>query len=1502
MSEPSERELSVFSAARRLAAQERAAYLDQSCAEDAALRQRVEQLLQAGEEAPGFLLEPAPGARRPFAPSIVPKLLQNTASPGEQAGDRIGHYKLLRQIGEGGCGVVYLAEQEEPVRRRVALKVIKLGMDTKSVIARFEAERQALALMEHPNIAKVLDAGATDTGRPYFVMELVEGLKITDYCDRSNLSTRERLNLFVEVCQAVQHAHQKGVIHRDLKPSNILVTPRDGPASAGCPKVIDFGIAKATTGQPLTDKTVFTAFEQFMGTPAYMSSEQAEMSELSIDTRTDIYSLGVLLYELLTGRTPFDAAELLQSGLEAMRRTIREKEPSRPSTRLSTLLEGELSTTAKRRQIEPLKLIHLVRGDLDWIVMKCLEKDRSHRYDTANALALDIERYLANEPVAARPPSRVYRLRKLIHRNKLAFAAASATTAALVLGLIASTYSLVRERAAHERAAAASRESRMTLAASYFSQAIQLISNHNHIDALAYLARSLSLNPTNNAASTRLITLLAYHSWMLPTLTLPHADEPLSAQFSPDGTRVVTASSDQIVRVWDARNGKLLLGSLRHLGAVHSAQFSSDGQRIVTASADQTAMVWDAQSGQPASPALRHDDAVFMARFSPDAERVVTASADGSLRIWNARTGRPLTEPLKHGGRVRTAEFDCTGELIVSASDDLTARVWDANTGECLVRSLKHGGWVSMARFSPDGRRIVTASFDHSARVWDTRTGQPVTPPLKHAHQVAWAEFSPDGKRVVTASLDNTARVWDAQTGEPVTRPLPHENHVGSAQFSSDGSRIVTASADGTARVWYVVTGQPACEALQHDGAVTAAQFSPDGKRVITAAADRGVSIWDRVGREALGLPFQHGLALRAEFSPDGHRLVTAANRGSARVWDARSGRPLAPPLPHDDQVLWAVFSPDGKRILTASLDGTARIWDAQTGQPLAKPLAHRSAVQWARFSPDGRQVITASSDSTARVWDAGSGEPLTPPLIHGGEVGGAEFSPDGKRVLTFSRDKSARVWDAQTGAPLTPPLRHKDQVRSAHFSPNGARVVTASWDHTARVWDAQSGQPVSKPLKHGGAVRSAQFSPDGKRIVTASDDGTARIWEAEAGQPVTKPLQHGAAVNIAEFSPDGRRIATATISAENTLLLWDADTGHVLGELVTAARAAGAVRFSQDGRRLVMGCAATSVWDLPPVTGACPRWLLSLAEGISGQTVDNRNLLEKIESNRMTIVNSVREQLQESAANDWVTWGRWFLAKPDTETISPHSSMTLAEYVENRIESGTTEAVEECERLPLLGPQLLHRIEQARAKLEQQQRLTASRDRFENSSRQGTNPRSAAPESTEAHSTGRQVIYDDTLQNDWENKSWAKVDFANTSSAFAGSNSISVLAGPRTALYLRHTGYGLTNFDQLSFWVNGGESAKELFLQATLKDFAQPGVPLTVPGGEWTQVIEPLSALGVEGQRTFDGFWLQENTGSAQKVFYVDQIELQQSTKITEANTPPRPSEPPRSRPDVPR
>jgi hypothetical protein len=484
-------------------------------------------------------------------------------------------------VGEGGCGAVYVAEQTEPVRRRVALKVIKLGMDTRQVVARFEAERQALAMMDHPNIAKVLDAGTTETGRPFFVMELVRGIRITDYCDQNNLTMHERLGLFIKVCQAIQHAHQKGIIHRDIKPSNILVALNDG---VPVPKVIDFGIAKATEGR-LTDATVYTQLHQFIGTPAYMSPEQAEMSGLDIDTRSDIYSLGVLLYELRVGKTPFDAQELMSQGIDAMRKTIREKYPLRPSTKLGTLQGEELTTTARRRSVESSKLARLLRGDLDWIVMKCLEKDRTRRYDTANGLAMDIARHLSNEAVAARPPSSTYRFQKLVHRNKLAFAAATAVTVALVIGIVISAWQAVRATHARQEAELAHKgeETLRLQAQQKQAEAEAAEASEKELRRLAQVQAYAADMKAGQAAleqnsRQQAVTLLnqfwpkpgepdlrgiewrylwqaakgeQIYTWKLPGM-VP------GAHFSPDGREMAAACFDGVLRIFNVASGKLV--------------------------------------------------------------------------------------------------------------------------------------------------------------------------------------------------------------------------------------------------------------------------------------------------------------------------------------------------------------------------------------------------------------------------------------------------------------------------------------------------------------------------------------------------------------------------------------------------------------------------------------------------------------------------------------------------------------------------------------------------------------------------------------------------------------------------------------------------------------------------------------------------------------------------------------------------------------------------------
>jgi len=708
-------------------------------------------------------------------------------------------------------------------------------------------------------------------------------------------------------------------------------------------------------------------------------------------------------------------------------------------------------------------------------------------------------------------------------------------------------------------------KARVLTAASYVEKGQSLLDGHP-MQALPYFAAAK--DGATEASVTDL--LLAQASRNLPLVTfVGHSSLVRKAAFSPDGTRVVTASYDQTAQIWDASTGMPVTPPLEHHGFVHAAAFSPDGTRVVTASYDKTARVWNAVTGKPVTPPFEHQGFVYAALFSPDGTRVVTASQDQTARVWDASTGRPVTSPLKHRGEVNAAVFSPDGMRVVTASDDGTARIWDTSTGEPVAVPLKHGREVTAAVFSSDGTRVITASFDKTARVWDATTGEPVTAPLEHQGELTAAAFSPDGKRVVTAGYDKTAQIWDASTGKPMSPPLEHQGAVRAAVFSSDGTRVVTVSGDKMARIWDSSTGKLVAPPLEHPDVPITAAFSPDGKRVVTAGYDKMARIWDATAGKPVIPPLEHqGFVYTAAFSPDGTRVVTASYDKTARIWDVLTGKPVTPLLEHQGFALTAAFSPDGTRVVTASEDRTARVWDASTGKPVTPPLEHQGQVNAAVFSLDGTRVVTASFDKTARVWDAATGKPVTPPLEHQSFVVAAAFSPDGTRVITASGDKTARVWDAQTGQPVTLPLQHQDLVYAATFSPDGTRVVTASGDKTARVWDAATGKPVTLPLEHQGFVYAAAFSPDGTRVVTASEDKTARVWDAATGKLMTLPLQHRDIIYAAAFSSDGTRVVTA--SQDKTARVWDTVTGKPVTPPLEHQGAVHTAAFSPDGRRVV--------------------------------------------------------------------------------------------------------------------------------------------------------------------------------------------------------------------------------------------------------------------------------------------------------------------------------------------
>ncbi|WP_099077875.1 WD40 repeat domain-containing protein [Vibrio sp. PID17_43] len=648
-----------------------------------------------------------------------------------------------------------------------------------------------------------------------------------------------------------------------------------------------------------------------------------------------------------------------------------------------------------------------------------------------------------------------------------------------------------------------------------------------------------------------------------------------SGEFSPDGTRIVTASDDGNVRLWDSATGDPLAVLVGHDGVVNSAQFSPDGTRIVTASLDGTARLWDSATGDPLAVLVGHDGVVNSAQFSPDGTRIVTASDDGTARLWASATGDPLAVLVGHNDSVMSAQFSPDGTRIVTASWDGNARLWDSATGDPLAVLVGHdGGLVSSARFSPDGTRIVTASLDGTARLWDSATGDPLAVLVGHDNGVMSAQFSPDGTRIVTASDDGTAQLWASATGDPLAVLVGHDDSVMSAQFSPDGTRIVTASLDGNARLWDSATGDPLAVLVGHDNGVMSAQFSPDGTRIVTASWDGTARLWGRATLDPLAVLVGHDDSVNsAQFSPDGSRIVTASDDGTARLWDSATGDPLAVLVGHDDSVMSAQFSPDVPRIVTVSYDGTARLWDSATGDPLAVLVGHDGVVNSAQFSPDGTRIVTASDDGTARLWASATGDPLAVLVGHDDSVMSAQFSPDGTRIVTASLDGNARLWDSATGDPLAVLVGHDDSVMSAQFSPDVPRIVTVSDDGTARLWDTATGDPLTVLVEHDSGVILSQFSPDDTRVVTASWDGTARIWDSATGDPLAVLVGHDDSVMSAQFSPDGTRVVTA--SWDGTARLWDSATGAPLAVLVERDGGVMSAQFSPDGTRVV-----TTSWD----------------------------------------------------------------------------------------------------------------------------------------------------------------------------------------------------------------------------------------------------------------------------------------------------------------------------------
>jgi serine/threonine protein kinase/WD40 repeat protein len=1115
----------------------RAALLRERAGADSQLLARVNALLAANDQT----------RSSEAAPSRLNLEAGNTASPiADSPGkdERVGtviadKYKLVERIGDGGMGSVWLAQQTEPVKRNVAIKLIKLGMDSRQVLARFDAERQALAMMDHPNIAKVLDGGLAPDGRPYFVMELVKGFPITEYCDNCKLGLKERLELFVPVCQAIQHAHQKGIIHRDIKPSNVLIAMYDDRA---VPKVIDFGVAKAT-GQQLTLETLNTPFGGVIGTPQYMSPEQATFNNIDIDTRSDVYSLGVLLYELLSGSPPFSKQELEKKGLVEMLRVVREEEPPRPSNKLSTA--ATLPTLSANRGTEPKKLTALLRSELDWIVLKAVEKKRARRYDTANGLAADVLRYLAGEPVVAHPPSTAYRFKKFIRRNRVVVSAGGAVAAALLIGLIAFAWQAnianqsamqakqSQQEAERSRGAAQDETYRALL-----SEVIALRAGHEpgwRETALDDLTR-LATMPTTRRDLPELrteaaATLATPDIRLVARFGIPWGDV-WSFTFSPDRQTLLTAADKTGLDFWDVASNRhhsfvsdvnLAKGGFR----LSKVVFLPDGKGIALGTSDRGVVFTDFQGVQMNRTPITEGSSQPIK---------LTTSANGS-RIavsWSGGAGTTVHDVTS--GTLLQKFNDNDPDVVLSPDGKWLAH--HESTGIVLLPidsretrlTLQNSGGVTALAFSPNGT-VIAGVRDNTAVLWDLSKREQFCILRGHRERVLDVAFSPDGEWIATGGMDYTTRIWETRTGQNVVTLPSAASPAFEVKWSPTGEYLAVRMNNALEVDIYKVIGRRRVQQwlTGHKVELKCVVSNPRLEQLATSGYFELIS-WDLTASLPSGVTIgpNPGLNTSIAFSQDGSLLAHCSGTAII-VRDGKSGKILTQfPVPFRVDAL--AFDSTGKRIAYGDHAGNVVVWNIDSNSAIQK-FNTRDLV-WSIVYLDNPPCLVTNSSDAVLLLNVESGKLERTIDLPGGRV----------RSLTADRARTRLMVGQENGAisvfslpDLTPGVSldhaHEGEVLGMAVSPDGRLMASGGAERRVVLRDATSLETLLRfPLWNGGKLTDLTFDSKGHRLAIVGTASDVDLWDLPALRDGLTALGLGwdsppaAVVPTRRGVPDGER------------------------------------------------------------------------------------------------------------------------------------------------------------------------------------------------------------------------------------------------------------------------------------------------------------------------------------------------------------------------------------------